>query len=100
MRHGPAVFFLIATLLTVSLATVLSIRSCAERGVELKWFGGDEPNGFTSAHTSWRYLRAQQLPRTDRVLASLFDMRLPLTFSLEDCAQIARIIADEVRKIG
>ncbi|MFZ1728258.1 MAG: aminotransferase class I/II-fold pyridoxal phosphate-dependent enzyme, partial [Albidovulum sp.] len=36
----------------------------AGRGVELKWFGGAEPVGFTSRHDSWRYAAAQQLPRT------------------------------------
>ena len=30
------------------------------------------------------------------VLAGLLDLRLPLTFTLEDCAQIARIVCDEV----
>lgn len=62
-------------------------------GVELKWFGNDDPVGFTSNHNSWRYVDAQQLPGTDRVLAGLFDMRLPLTFSLEDCRHVAAIIA-------
>ena len=76
------------------------LTACAKRGVELKWFGGTGPTGFTSRHDSWRYAPRQDLPQTDRVLAGLIDMRLPLTFSLEDCAQIARIIADEVRKIG
>jgi hypothetical protein len=36
------------------------------------------------------------LPKSDRILAGLIDMRLPLTFSLEDCALIARIIRAEV----
>tara|TARA_R110002126_G_scaffold291808_1_gene459964 strand:+ start:210378 stop:211574 length:1197 start_codon:yes stop_codon:yes gene_type:complete len=66
------------------------------RGVELKWFGCAEPEGFTSAHRSWRYVDPQQLPGTDRVLATLFDMRLPLTFSPQDCSLIGRIICQEV----
>ena len=72
------------------------IAGCAGRGVELKWFGGAEPHGFTSRYDSWRYAPVPELPRTDRVLAGLLDMRLPLTFSVEDCALIARIIAEEV----
>jgi hypothetical protein len=36
------------------------------------------------------------MPATDRILRGLLDMRLPLTFSQEDCAQIARIIRAEV----
>jgi hypothetical protein len=64
--------------------------------VELKWFGAAEPLGFTSRYADWRYAGPVPLPRTDRVLAGLIDMRLPLTFSPEDVAQIARIIAEEV----
>ena len=30
---------------------------------------------------------------TDRVLSRLFDMRIPLTFSVDDCKQIAALIA-------
>lgn len=62
-------------------------------GVELKWFGAADPVGFTSNHHSWRYVDQQDLPETDRILASLFDMRLPLTFSIEDCRHIGSIIA-------
>lgn len=72
------------------------IDRCAARGVELKWFGGAEPTGFTSRYDSWRYAETPSLPRTDRVLKAILDLRLPLTFSLEDCALIARIIRDEV----
>lgn len=68
------------------------VGNAMELGVELKWFGSPEPVGFTSAHQSWRYVEPHQLPRTDAILAGLFDMRLPLTFSLEDCAHIARIL--------
>jgi len=72
------------------------IERTGARGVELKWFGAKEPSGFTSRYDSWRYARPRHLPRTDRVLAGLMDMRLPLTFSLDDCALIARIIRAEV----
>ncbi|ABV93038.1 DegT/DnrJ/EryC1/StrS aminotransferase [Dinoroseobacter shibae DFL 12 = DSM 16493] len=75
------------------------VARCAARGVELKWFGAAEPVGFTSRYDSWRYAPAQTLPRTDRVLATLLDLRLPLTFSEADCAQIARILADEARRL-
>ena len=68
----------------------------AQRGVELKWFGASEPVGFTSAYRHWHYVTPEALPKTDRILAGLIDMRVPLTFSLEDCAQIARILRAEV----
>lgn len=72
------------------------MASCAARGVELKWFGGAVPTAFTSRYTSWQYAPAQTLPQTDLILDGLMDMRLPLTFSLEDCALIAAIIREEV----
>ncbi len=72
------------------------LRRCAARGVELKWFGGAEPEGFTSRYDSWHYAPSAPMPASDRVLRGILDMRLPLTFSLEDCALIARIIRAEV----
>lgn len=72
------------------------VRRCAARGVELKWFGAVEPVAFTSRYDSWRYVEAPRMPETDRVLAGILDMRVPLTFSLDDCALIARIIRAEV----
>ena len=75
------------------------IGRCLSRGVELKWFGGAEPAGFTSRYDSWRYAPSERMPKSDRILKSIVDMRLPLTFSLEDCAQIARIIRAEVSAV-
>lgn len=72
------------------------VEGLAAVGIEVKWFGAANPMGFTSAHQSWRYLEPQALPRTDAVLATLFDMRLPLTFSLADCDLIAGHILDAV----
>jgi dTDP-4-amino-4,6-dideoxygalactose transaminase len=68
------------------------VADTAALGVEIKWFGAREPLGFTSTHPSWRYVAPQVLPQSDAILAGLFDMRLPLTFSLADCAQIGGII--------
>ena len=72
------------------------LARCAARGVELKWFGAAEPVAFTSRYDSWRYAPADPMPATDRILAAILDMRLPLTFSLDDCAQIARILRAEI----
>lgn len=72
---------------------------CAARGVELKWFGGAEPKGFTSRYDSWHYAPSEPMPSSDRILAGIVDMRLPLTFSLDDCALIARIIKAEVSSV-
>jgi dTDP-4-amino-4,6-dideoxygalactose transaminase len=52
------------------------IAGCAARGVELKWFGGT-------------------VPQTLDILATTFDLRIPLTFSIEDMETIGSIIDDE-----
>ena len=75
------------------------LARCKARGVELKWFGGAEPAGFTSRYDSWRYAPAPSMPATDRILAGIIDMRLPLTFSLGDCALIGRIIKEVVSTV-
>ncbi|MEM1101825.1 MAG: DegT/DnrJ/EryC1/StrS family aminotransferase [Pseudomonadota bacterium] len=75
------------------------VSRCAARGVELKWFGAPEPVAFTSTYQSWRYADPEPMPATDRILRAVMDMRLPLTFSLEDCALIARIIRQEVSAV-
>jgi dTDP-4-amino-4,6-dideoxygalactose transaminase len=91
---GSSIQFLLLDWLPERIAEVIS--RCASRGVELKWFGGAEPTGFTSRYDSWRYAESERMPASDRVLAGIMDMRVPLTFSLEDCQLIARIIRAEV----
>jgi len=77
------------------------LSSCAARGVELKWFGSHDPQGFTSRYDSWRYLgEAPELPQTLEILANTLDMRIPLTFHLQDMALITSIIADELTNAG
>jgi dTDP-4-amino-4,6-dideoxygalactose transaminase len=73
------------------------LARCLKRGVELKWFGAPEPVAFTSRYDSWHYADPQPLPDSDRVLKAIIDMRLPLTFSVEDCALLARIVKAEVK---
>jgi hypothetical protein len=76
------------------------VAAALARGVELKWFGAEAPQGFTSRYAHWRYADPQPLPNSDRILSGLIDMRVPLTFTPADAAQIARILADEVARIG
>ncbi len=75
------------------------VKRCLDRGVEVKWFGGKEPVAFTSRYDSWRYAPSEPMPTSDRVLSSVMDMRIPLTFSVDDCALIARIIRQEVETV-
>jgi dTDP-4-amino-4,6-dideoxygalactose transaminase len=91
---GSSFQFLLKGWVTAKLQEVL--RRCAARGVDLKWFGAQEPVAFTSRYDHWRYAATPALPQTDAVLAGLIDMRLPLTFSTADCELIARIIRAEV----
>ncbi len=77
------------------------VSRCGERGVDLKWFGADQPAGFTSRYDSWRYLPAvPDLPRTKAVLFNTFDMRVPLTFDVQDCRLITGIIGEEIESLG
>lgn len=74
------------------------IENCAVRGVELKWFGAEQPTGFTSRYDSWQYFKnLPDLPVTREVLSRTCDMRVPLTFSAQDCELIADIICDEAQ---
>jgi dTDP-4-amino-4,6-dideoxygalactose transaminase len=71
------------------------LAECLRRGVELKWFGNKEPVGFTSAYESWKYFgKLPHLANTKRILAVMCDMRIPLTFSEDDCRLILKIISD------
>ncbi|WP_339822759.1 DegT/DnrJ/EryC1/StrS family aminotransferase [Sulfitobacter dubius] len=94
---GSSIQFLLTGWSAEDVEAVLA--RCAARGVELKWFGRAEPMGFTSRYDTWRYAPAEKMPASDSVLAGLIDMRVPLTFSLKDCALIARIIRAEVSAV-
>ncbi|MEM9911018.1 MAG: DegT/DnrJ/EryC1/StrS family aminotransferase [Pseudomonadota bacterium] len=94
---GSSIQFLLLDWTSEAVVNVVS--RCAARGVELKWFGADEPKGFTSRYDSWQYAPSERMPATDRILRGIIDMRLPLTFELEDCALIARIIRAEVSAV-
>ena len=75
------------------------LARCAKRGVELKWFGEDEPKAFTSRYDSWHYIKdIPHLPKTLEVLSKTIDMRVPLTFDAQDCDVIADIIAEEMQQ--
>ena len=69
------------------------IAECGRRGVEIKWFGWDEPNGFTSSFEHWKFIDdIPALPMTRRVLDFMCDFRIPLTFSIDDCRTVAAVI--------
>lgn len=91
---GSSIQFLLLDWSEADIRAVLA--RCGARGVELKWFGAPEPAAFTSTYDHWKYAPSERMPASDRVLKGILDMRVPLTFSEEDCAVIARIIRAEV----
>jgi dTDP-4-amino-4,6-dideoxygalactose transaminase len=76
------------------------IGSCAERGVHIKWFGADEPVGFTSVWTHWRYFgEPQSLPHAQQLLDGLCDMRLTLTLTHADCSALCEVIRTALQEL-
>jgi dTDP-4-amino-4,6-dideoxygalactose transaminase len=72
------------------------VDRCTERGVAIKWFGRNEPRGYTSQYHDWQYLDPQNLPDTTTILATTCDMRIPMSLTREHCIKIAAIIAQEL----
>lgn len=71
------------------------IDACVIRGVEIKWFGDSVPRAFTSRFDSWHFIEQhQELDRTGKILDSLCDLRVPLTFNEDDCRQIVAVIKE------
>jgi dTDP-4-amino-4,6-dideoxygalactose transaminase len=89
------------TLIDVSREQVETFLSkCKSHGVEIKWFGRNEPHGFTSTFESWQYLDSSpELPRTKKITEFLCDFRIPLTFSLEDCRTVALVIKESLHSV-
>jgi len=82
------------TLIDTDITSVENfLKTCAERGVEIKWFGAKEPIAFTSSWESWQYVKeVQPLPITKKILDFMCDFRVPLTFSIDDCKTVAAVI--------
>ena len=57
----------------------------------------ERPTAFTSRYDSWEYLDdIPDLPATKAALDKTIDMRVPLTFTDDDCDVITTIIASEL----
>lgn len=69
------------------------LQRAGSAGVSLKWFGADQPTGFTSRFDHWRYASEQPAPRAADVLATTIDMRIPLAMTSAQADQIVRIVA-------
>jgi len=76
------------------------VSECNRCGVAVMWFGRREPQGYTSNYRTWRYVeRLPDLRQTDSVLDVMCDMRIPLTFTMEDCNVLVRIIANVMHSV-
>lgn len=92
---GSTIQFSLPSFTEQEILTV--IAQCSARGVVLKWFGDTIPQGYTSRYDSWCYLENMpRLAKTEQLLSTLLDMRIPLTFSEDDCLLIADIICEVV----
>jgi dTDP-4-amino-4,6-dideoxygalactose transaminase len=70
------------------------------RGLPIKWFGEESQVGFTSAPRHWRYAGDQgKLAATHAVLATLCDIRTPVTLTDEECDLIAAIVRQSIETI-
>jgi dTDP-4-amino-4,6-dideoxygalactose transaminase len=73
------------------------LACAAARGVPIKWFGAKDQAGFTSAPRHWRYAGTQSgLDATHAVLATLCDIRTPLSLTESECDLIADIVRDSL----
>ncbi|MFW3616397.1 DegT/DnrJ/EryC1/StrS family aminotransferase [Billgrantia antri] len=94
---GSSLQFLLPTLSHDQIARFVS--GCEARGIPLKWYGKPLPEDYTSRYDSWGYLGTNRpLPNADRLLATLCDLRLPLTFDNEDCDFIAQLMSDAMEQ--
>ncbi|SHE53337.1 dTDP-4-amino-4,6-dideoxygalactose transaminase [Modicisalibacter ilicicola DSM 19980] len=75
------------------------VAGCERRGIPLKWYGREEPEDYTSRYDSWRYLDGMRpVPNTEKVLATLCDLRIPLTFDAQDCAEIVQLVGEALQE--
>lgn len=79
---------------TEILGVIENARAC---GLPVKWFGAEAQNGFTSAPRHWTYAGEQgPLDQTHAVLATLCDIRTPVTLTDDECDLIAQIIREAI----
>ncbi|MGN6251092.1 MAG: DegT/DnrJ/EryC1/StrS family aminotransferase [Marmoricola sp.] len=74
-----------------------TVETTAERGLHVKWFGEPRMLGFTSRPSQWEYVSpAQELVGTERILATLCDLRIPPAMTADHVRQAADIIRHAV----
>jgi dTDP-4-amino-4,6-dideoxygalactose transaminase len=85
----------------LSAAEIAAVLDAAKaRHLPVKWFGAERQIGFTSAPRHWAYAGEQgALAQTHRVLATLCDIRTPLTLSDAECDLIAQIVREAIETV-
>lgn len=78
----------------------LMCREAAALGVHVKWFGAPEPSGFTATYRTWEYAAPPSLPATDRVLAHLLDVRIPVSLTPASADHLVAILTHAHQQAG
>ena len=77
------------------------VQACEQRGVMLTWYGNAQPKGYASQFLHWKYLtKPQVLPKTQSILSTLLDMRIPPTFTTDDVQLISEIILEVINGVS
>ncbi|KRE81438.1 hypothetical protein ASG86_12990 [Arthrobacter sp. Soil764] len=93
---GSSLQFRLPGLSGAQIADFVAI--CQVHGLGLKWFGATRMEGFTSRPSQWEYVaNAKTLPQTEKLLATLCDMRIPPSMEEQHCRQAAQIITHALR---
>lgn len=100
-RDGGQVFSATSiqfSLVGLSRSDIEAVLARAQmRGLPVKWFGAAEQIGFTSAPKHWRYVGEQSdLAQTHAVLATLCDIRTPVSLTDDECDLIADIMREAI----
>lgn len=76
------------------------VAICHEHGLGLKWFGQPRMEGFTSRPSHWEYVEdSAEAPKTEELLATLCDIRIPPAMNEQHCRQSAEVISHALQEI-
>jgi dTDP-4-amino-4,6-dideoxygalactose transaminase len=75
------------------------LSHCADQGLHIKWFGAEEPVGFTSRPSHWHYVEGgKEMQATDAILRRVCDIRTPPSLQKEDCDLIGVILGEAMER--
>ncbi|MBL4806312.1 MAG: DegT/DnrJ/EryC1/StrS family aminotransferase [Rhodobacteraceae bacterium] len=73
------------------------IKESTAHGVPIKFFGGDTAIGFTSRSPHWEYIdNPQQVTKSEQILSTLCDVRLPLGLTDDQADTLADVITQSI----